>query len=153
MESIKRLTENLKSKTNEEIIKGHVLYFFNDKNKMAILKNLAKISPVLESSEYNEIYALGNPAFYLLDKPVWILCRGIPFSLEMDDLDESNGIYKIKGYSASEIQAKVNSIPVNKVFRMGNLHFKEYLIIFLTNVISILATYIIVNLSIIGGNA
>lgn len=127
-----------------EEISAYVHYVFDIDKWESELLPLPQIKPLLELKSYNETYKLDSVAYYLNGKPVFLIIRGIPFSLE---IEETNKMLRIKGYSADEINAKINSIYVNSVFRKGSLQFKDYLVLFLTNIITGLMVYIITFMS------
>lgn len=138
MEKIKQ-----KLKENEEI-QGYVHYVFDIDKWESEMKPLPKIKPILELKALNETYKLDKVCYYLNGKPVFLIIRGIPFSLEIEETDK---VLRLKGYSADEINAKINSIYVNSVFRKGSLQFKDYIVLLLTNVITGLVVYIITFMS------
>lgn len=137
--------ENIKNKIKSiEEIEAYVHYVYDREKWESKLYPISKIKPIIEFKEYKEIYKLDSVAYYLNGKPVFLLLRGIPFSLEMKETEQ---ILTLKGYSASEIEAKINSIYTNHVFRKGSLQFKDYLVLLLTNIITGLAIYIITFMS------
>lgn len=139
------MMEKLKNKIKEtEELAGYVHYVYDIDKWESILKPLPKIKPILELKNENETYKLDKIAYYLNGKPVFLVVRGIPFSLE---IEETNTVLRIKGYSADEINAKINSIYVNSVFRKGSLQFKDYLVLLLSNIITGLVVYIITFMS------
>lgn len=125
---------------NLEEIRGFVHYIYDIDKWESQLHPLPEIKPTLTLKSKNEIYRLDRVCYYLNGKPVFLIIRGIPYSLE---LERTTDLLKIKGYSADEIEAKINSIYTNAVFRKGSLQFKDYLVLFLTNVITALSVYII----------
>lgn len=137
--------EKLKRKMKEiEDIQGYVHYVFDLDKWESEMIPLPKIKPILERKAYNETYRLDKVAYYLNGKPVFLIIRGVPFSLE---IEETNTVLRIKGYSADEINAKINSIYVNSIFRKGSLQFKDYLVLLLSNIITGLVVYIITFMS------
>jgi hypothetical protein len=139
-------------------IKAYAIYFF-DREKYAFeIHPLPSIKPVLHLKSYNERYSLDKVAGYLQGKPCFILLRGIPFSVEIEEcsdlvneeIDPNNPhkkMLRFKGYTASEIDAKIGSVYTNSVFRKGSLGFKDYVVMILTNVITGLTVYLITVLS------
>lgn len=136
--------EKIKNKMASVEEKGYLHYIFDSEKWESKLYPLPKIKPILELSEFNETYNLDRVAYYLNGKPVFLVIRGIPYSLE---LTQTEKILTLKGYSASEIHAKLNSIYVNNVFRKGTLQFKDYLVLLLSNIITGLSVYIITTLN------
>lgn len=144
------IINNLKSKIKEnEEIEAFVHYIYDIDKWESRLIPLPKIKPLLELKSKNELYKLEKIAYYLNGKPVFLLVRGIAFSLELEKLENT---LRIKGYSADEIQAKLNSIYVNSIFRKGSLQFKDYLVLILTNIIVALTTYIITYFSVMSSS-
>jgi len=126
--------EKLKDKIKDlEEIQGYVHYVYDLDKWETRIHPLPKIKPILEFRELHETYKLDKVAYYLSGKPVFLIIRGIPYSLEIEETDK---VLKIKGYSADEIEAKINSVYVNTVFRKGSLQFKDYLVLILTNIIT-----------------
>lgn len=123
-----------------ESIEAYAHYVYDRDKWESRLIPIPKIKPILEIKSANETYSLDKVAYYLNGKPVFLLLRGVPFSLE---IQETEKILTMKGYSASEINAKLNSIYTNHVFRKGSLQFKDYLVLILTNIITGLVVYII----------
>ena len=117
---------------------GGILYFMNKKNCIYI--TLRKIHPVIRLKKTNEVFKLEKPSFFISGKPIWILKRGNPISIKMElDFEQ----YVEKGYSSDEIDAKINSIYTNSIFRRNFINKTTIITLILSNIISIMSTYII----------
>jgi hypothetical protein len=101
----------------------------------------------LEISRYGETYDISKTAFYIDGKPVFLIIKDIPMSLEFKEFDKKAKSFELKGYSAAEINSRINSVYVNTIFRKGNLQFKDYLVILLSNIITGLVVYILTTLT------
>lgn len=137
MSLLNKIKEKMK---NIEEIAGYLHYIFDREKWESRLYPLPLIKPSIELREFSETYALDKVAYYLDGKPVFLVIRGIPYSMEIEQTEKN---LTLKGYTASEIQAKLNSVYVNNVFRKGTLQFKDYLVLILSNVITGLSIYII----------
>jgi len=107
---------------------GYVLYCYNPQNLNF------KLIPL------GEVFNLGQPSMYLEGKPLFIVVREIPYSIDLV-LDKSK-LYE-KGYSASEIDAKIHSIYTQRIFRPPRITFQAVILIILTILTSCLITYML----------
>lgn len=150
-ENIKQLGSKIKHKTKESIaFMGYVLYFWNTDKLQAKLHPLPEIPPTIRIKSTGEKFELGKPAFFIDGKPLFVLLRGIPFSIEIEiknskyKIKNENGekipIIENKGYSANEIDAKLNSIYVNRIFRAKSLTTTHIIIFILSLLSSVLIT-------------
>ena len=79
--------KNIKAKIDNSVKKflsfaGYVLYIYNRENMNCKLIPLPRIEPTLKIRNTGEVFQLGNPSFYLEGKPLFIVVRGIPYSIE-----------------------------------------------------------------------
>ena len=79
--------KNIKAKIDNSVKKflsfaGYVLYIYNRENMNCKLIPLPRIEPTLRIRNTGEVFQLGNPSFYLEGKPLFIVVRGIPYSIE-----------------------------------------------------------------------
>lgn len=150
-EKIKELSEKAKFKTTENIaFAGYVLYFWNPEHLECDLKPLPSIAPTCRIKGTNEIYQLGKPAMFLNGKPLFVVVRDVPYSIELQLESKSKVISKLKekGYTSSEIDAKIHSIYTNQIFRSKRLSKTDFIIFILSIITSVLLT----SLFFIGGS-
>lgn len=134
----------MKIKGKNLMYKGFVLYFFDIVHFEARLKGLDKIASTIVLSETNERFELDKPAFYLEGKPIWILIRGLPFSLEFEDFDSKKmKDLTIKIPSASEIEIKAKSLYTKMIFGKKMYDSSIYLITMLICVLVGLIVHLI----------
>lgn len=109
-----KILENLKVKSTETISKGFLLYFFDVEHLESELIPLTEIPSTIRLKKTQEVFELAEPAIFLSGKPVFFVVRGNPLSLTVDMAETQ---LKKKGYSASEIDARIESIYTNQLFR------------------------------------
>ncbi|HEC92910.1 MAG TPA: hypothetical protein ENI51_07980 [Candidatus Atribacteria bacterium] len=119
---------------------GYVLYCYNPQNLNFKLIPLPRLQSTLRIKNTGEVFNLGKPSMYLEGKPLFIVVREIPFSIDLE-LDK-NRLYE-KGYSASEIDAKIHSIYTQRIFRPPRITFQAVILIILTILTSCLITYML----------
>ncbi len=151
----------------EEEIRGYILYFFDIEKWESNLYPLPRIEPIVKLKKYREIVRLDKVGYYLNGKPVYIVIRSVPFSLEFELSDEEfmnkeidpskvknesividkvpseikdNITLRLKDYTSSEIDAKISSIYTNSVFRRSSFNGKDAIFLILSVVISIIST-------------
>ena len=118
-------------------VKGYVLYFFDTKNLEAEWKVLYELPITIRIKSTKETFNIEKPAFYNNGKPVFICVRGNPNSVSLEFLE--NKLIE-KGYTSAEIDAKIHSIYVNRIFRRTFLNKDSIILLILSNIISILVT-------------
>jgi len=147
----KNVIEKVKAKARESLaLGGYLLYIWNPEKLNCKLFPLPEVKSTVRISSYSETFQLGKPAMFLEGKPLFIVVREIPYSIELEliDNDERNKLLTEKGYTPSEIDAKINSIYVNRIFRAKRLSRTDIIIFGL----SILATALITAMScMVGG--
>lgn len=136
------LKNKVKHKVDSSIVyNGYVLYIWNPEKLQGKLHPLTEVKSTLTIRSTAETFELGKPALFLEGKPLFIVIRGIPYSIELDITnDETRKILKEKGYSPSEIDAKINSIYVNRIFRAKRLTTLDWILY----ILSLLCTALIV---------
>lgn len=90
-----------------------------------------------EKSNENTIVQLGKPTLYLDGKPLFMVYQGLKGSVVLD-LDKNREI--IRGFSSSEIRARLKSQFKQKVFKNQKSNSKLFYIIVLLILSSILIT-------------
>ena len=153
--------------------KGFGIYIYNLETMASEIIPLPKIPPILRIKSSQELIALGKPTMTLEGKQVFFMVRGLPYSIESkiepqkitdDDIKylKSIGLTKnqldtmterffftMKGFSASDIDAKLNSIYIQKLTRPNKLIFTNIMIILLimfsTSITTFLITYFYMN--------
>ena len=124
---------------------GYLIYIWNPKHIECELKPLPTIQPICRLASVNETYQLGKPAMFFNGKPVFIVLRGIPYSIELEIKTNEKDIALLmeKGYSASEIDAKVHSVYTNSIFRNKRWSKMDTLVYILSIITTALTTSII----------
>lgn len=131
------LEQNIKSK-------GVVLYVWNKDFMSAKLLGITEINPILHIRNTKELYLIENPIFVIDGKPIFMVIRGIPYSLEiiLNVNKSQHFFFELKGYTSTEIHAKIKSIYTNVLYRQSP-SLKFYLTLFLLMIIEALALHII----------
>lgn len=129
--------------------KGWVLFFYNEDHLVARLKSLSHIPPVLTSSETQESFDRGKPAFFLYELPVWICISGIPhtFELEFHSVKEEREILREHGYTAEEIYSKIHSVFKNELWDSRALDKKYYILLLICCALSSSLTALVMSLA------
>lgn len=153
-----RLTmTDIKRKAKEKLdtsltVAGYVLYFWNTDKLNAQLKTLPYVANPLTIKSTQEDFLLGEPAFMLGDKPVFIVLRGIPYSIELEliksddrEVEIDGQLYKLKelDYTPSQIYAKTKSLYHHIFFKSKRLTLTDKVIFILSIVLTALLTSII----------
>ena len=125
-----------KLKIEDEIV-AYILYVYDLDKWAAEMLPLSRFYTPIEIRKYRETYALDKVFCYLKGVPVYLLIRGVPYSLELEKVKSQ---LVMKGYSASEINAKINSIYTNSVFRRPAFVGKDLVFLLLAIIIAILAS-------------
>lgn len=131
------LEQNIKTK-------GVILYVWNKDFMSAKLLGITEINPVVHIRNTKELYLMENPIFVIDGKPIFMIIRGIPYSLEIIlNVNKSQYFFfELKGYTATEIHAKIKSIYTNVLYRQ-NPSLKFYLTMLLLMMIQGLLSHII----------
>lgn len=142
IDKVKGYTDKLKHRATRELaFAGYILYIWNPEKLECKLHPLTEIKPTCRVNSTSETFQLGKPAFFIDGKPLFVLVRGIPYSIELKLLDKKERKrLDEKGYSASEIDAKVNSIYTNQIFRAKRLNKNDIIIFVLSIITSVLTT-------------
>ena len=124
---------------------GYLLYIWNSEKLAMELKPMVSIEPTIQIRSTKEIFQVGIPAGILNGKPLFVAVRGIPYTVEMDLTqtkikDGFKTLLTLKGYSASEIEAKLNSIYINRIFRAKVLSRNMLILWILSLITSVLIT-------------
>ena len=131
------LEQNIKTK-------GVILYVWNKDFMSAKLLGITEINPVVHIRNTKELYLMENPIFVIDGKPIFMIIRGIPYSLEiiLNVNKSQHFFFELKGYTATEVHAKIKSIYTNVLYRQSP-SLKFYLTMFLLMIIEGLALHII----------
>lgn len=142
-----KILEKVKKEVSANIFEGYCLYLYDNENLNCKMFPLQSIQPTLRIKASNETFALDNPAFYIEGKPVFICLRGNPISISMELMDKNaRKILIEKGYSASEIDAKINSIYTNNIFRKRMIDSSLIITYILSICVSVLSTILFMKL-------
>ena len=135
-------------------IEAFVLYFYDKEKLVSKLVEIEDLTSIVTFKDSEEKIKLDEPAFYLRDKPVFIVVRGNPLSIKLELLEES---FVEKGYSSDEINAKIESIYTNEIFKRKFVSTEWIVAWILSIFLSIAATLLITLLStggaVLPGNA
>ena len=149
-DNLKNTLKNIGKKAQFEFNKqmafaGYLIYIWNPEHIECELKPLPTIQPICRLASVNETYQLGKPAMFFNGKPVFIIIRGIPYSIELKFTTNEKDIVLLmeKGYSASEIDAKVHSVYTNSIFRNKRWSKMDTLVYALSVITTALTTSII----------
>jgi len=131
------LEQNIKTK-------GVILYVWNKDFMSAKLLGITEINPVVHIRNTKELYLIQNPIFVIDGKPIFMVIRGIPYSLEIIlNVNKSQYFFfELKGYTATEVHAKIKSIYTNVLYRQSP-SLKFYLTMLLLMIIEGLMFHII----------
>jgi len=131
------LEQNIKTK-------GVILYVWNKDFMSAKLLGITEINPVLHIRNTKELYLVENPIFVIDGKPIFMVIRGIPYTLEiiLNVNKSQHFFFELKGYTATEVHAKIKSIYTNVLYRQSP-SLKFYLTMFLLMIIEGLALHIL----------
>ncbi|GAG38239.1 unnamed protein product, partial [marine sediment metagenome] len=130
-------------------MQGKLFYFWNANNNPNFeVRNIPYIAPTLRIRDKNEVFHLGEPALFWDGIPVFVVVRGIPFSLTLDlskvnVWDKNKSLIIPKGLSSDEIDAKIHSLYVNRIFRQHTLTPIQMFMIILLMIVCCLTTYLI----------
>lgn len=131
------LEQNIKTK-------GVILYVWNKDFMSAKLLGITEINPVVHIRNTKELYLIENPIFVIDGKPIFMVIRGIPYTLEiiLNVNKSQHFFFQLKGYTATEVHAKIKSIYTNVLYRQSP-SLKFYLTMFLLMIIEGLGLHII----------
>lgn len=141
---------------------GFVLYIWNPDTLSGKLKPLSHIGSIIRINKA-ESFFLGNPSLVIDGKPLFILVRGIPYSIEVilrdlreymiergfdeDDvnskLPENNTFLTDKGYTSSDIDAKCNSLITARIFKLHRVSVQYIVLLLLLMLCTSLITFMI----------
>ena len=144
--NLKVLSKRAQLEFNKQVaFAGYLIYIWNPEHIECELKPLPTIQPICRLASVNETYQLGKPAMFFNGKPVFIVLRGIPYSIELEFTTNEKEVIKLmeKGYSASEIDAKVHSVYTNSIFRNKRWSKMDALVYILSIITTALTTSII----------
>jgi hypothetical protein len=142
IDKLKGYSEKIRYNAKKQMaFAGYVLYIWNPNKLECKLLPLTEIKPTCRINSTAETFQLGKPAMFIDGKPLFVLIRDIPYSIELELLtDKTREYIKEKGYSASEIDAKINSVYTNRIFRSKRLNKTDFIIFGLAILTTILTT-------------
>jgi len=87
MVKISELKTKIESEFNKMFIhKAYIQYYYDSIHKESILKPIERIPLVIRIRKFQEAFILRKPDHYLHGKPVFVVIRGYPLSIETDFL-------------------------------------------------------------------
>lgn len=133
MKKAKEIKDIGKKGAKELIAKfgGYVLYIWNTEKHFCELKNLTEAKDSVRIKSTGETIKLAEPTILIDGRPTWICVREFPISINLE-LDKDRNALIEKGYSASEIDAKLHSPYTNRIYRLKSLS-RQQKIIFLVS--------------------
>ena len=144
--NLKTLGKRAQLEFNKQVaFAGYLIYIWNPEHIECELKPLPTIQPICRLASVNETYQLGKPALFFNGKPVFIVIRGIPYSIELKFTTKDKDVIALieKGYSASEVDAKIHSVYTNSIFRNKRWSKMDALVYILSIITTALTTSII----------
>lgn len=81
---------------------GYILYVYNDEHLFCKLIPLTEITSMIRTNK-DETFYLGKPALNISGKPLWIIIREIPYSVEIEIMDIRK-LLIMKGYDTIETE-------------------------------------------------
>ena len=122
---------------------GYLFYIWDKENLNIKLFPLPYIQPTCRLRSTSEVFKLDRPSFYLDGKPAFIVIREFPISLQLDLKNDKLKLKEI-GYSSSDIDAKISSIYINRIFRQLKLTPLQILLWFMSIAMSVMITVFVV---------
>lgn len=150
----KNVIDKIKLKAKESLaFGGYLLYIWNPEKLNCKLFPLPEVKATVRIASFGETFELGKPAMFLEGKPLFIVVREIPYSIELSLITNKkrSKVLQEKGYTPSEIDAKINSIYVNRIFRAKRLTRIDIIIFALSLISTALITAMSFMLSGYGG--
>lgn len=131
-DKIKEIKEISKEGAKEVIAKfgGYVLYIWNPKKHFTELKTLTEAKDSVRIKSTGETIKLAEPTLLIDGRPTWICIREFPISINLE-LDKDRMALIEKGYSATEIDAKLHSPYTNRMYRLKELSREQKIAILL----------------------
>ena len=144
------MMRTIKEKTDTNVkrllaFQGYVLYCYNPENLNCKLIPLPRLDPTLRIKTTGEVFQLGRPSLYIEGKPLFIIIRGFPFSIDIK-LNENRDKLIERGYNPAEIDARIHSIYTQRIFRAPKITLQSIVIVFLLILSSCLVTYMITSM-------
>ncbi len=136
---------------------GFVYYIWNPENLNIKVIPLMFAYPILDIVNLKEFYYLQRPSLFIEGKPIWVIIRGIPVSVELSikEVSMKNNQYisldnmirkiELKGYTPAEIRAKLESMFATYLFGKPHWQLKDYLMFILILIICGLIEYLILS--------
>lgn len=134
---------SFKQKVKRQVeYKAYAHYFYNDKHLESTIFPIPVITNNFRLKSTQETFSLGKASYYLNGKPVYVLVRKIPFSIpfRLRYSKRYKMVLQDKGYTSDQIDAILNSIHVNHIFRAKRLTTQDLLLWLLSILCSVLIT-------------
>lgn len=148
---LSRTKELAKSIKHYVGFKGYLKYYYDWNSKVYEMYPLPKVKPVITLHSFNETFLLDKPSEFHKGTPVFSLVRGFPISCsfkfkknEYDMVDNNiDGKFEMAGFSSHDINAKLRSPYIRRLFALRNLTTIQIISIIMLVVISIMSTVFI----------
>lgn len=121
---------------------AYLLYCFNEENLQFKLIALPQHEPATDLKTTQEVFNLGKPCLFLEGKPLYLVVREIPYSINLE-LEKHKAILKEKGYDSQEIKAKIHSIYTYFVFGISRINIQFIVSMILIVICTVLTTFML----------
>jgi len=150
-----RIKQEIKEKFNERIVVKRLIYYiFDYKTRNSVLYQDTTLENEWSNPDTKELYTLKDVAFYYDGIPVYIVLKGINFSVGFDFvgdpyIDKDGKEYYLydlvqKGYSPEDMEAVLTSQTTNRLFRtIRKLDTSMLLAIGFLNILSVVITVLV----------
>lgn len=120
MELKNKAKDLIEKAINQNIVVKRLIYYFYDwKTKNAVLYKDTSLQEVWNNEQTEETFSLNEVAFYYEGIPVYFVIRDFNISVGLDFFDDNRKLVE-KGYSASDVHAKIQSQYIDRVFKQAN---------------------------------
>jgi len=163
---LKSISNKIKSTVKNFLsFAGYILYVYSETHLNCKLIPLTTLGSTIRINKDESIY-LGKPAMFIEGKPLWIVVRGYPYTMELDMIGLKERLIELgfnskeidvrvkkddtllirKGYSSSDIDAKTYSLIAKRVFRIPKMSMSNVILVLLLMLSSCLITYLITSM-------
>jgi len=125
-------SENTSKKWEYYGMDAWLLYFWTTNHSLnAELVSINSIKPEIDISNFEEMFRLNQPAFFISGKPVFVVKRGYPISINLEFISdkERSKITEKFNITSDEFYSLMKSSYKNQIFK-NTLSSKEFIIIF-----------------------
>lgn len=163
---LKILSKKIKSSVKNFLsFAGYILYVYSETHLNCKLIPLSTLASTIRINKDESIF-LGKPALFIEGKPLWIIVRGFPYTMELEMIGLKEKLIELgfslseiekrvkkddtllirQGYSSSDIDAKTYSLVAKRVFRIPKMSMSNVILVLLLMLSSCLITYLITSM-------